>query len=312
MSQSTLHPKLDAWRQQINQLVLESNTAAVPPTPELARQGLATMTRLFVSEGPELARVCDKVHQDARGDIPLRYYQADQTPPKALLLFVHGGGHMAGSVAVYDPICRRLAASTGHGVLSIEYRLAPEHPWPSGLNDLQTIRLALPELCKQLELSAELPIYLMGDSGGGAMAATLCLQSTEDDHPKIQRLVLLYPSLDYRMQSESVKQFAEGYLLTAERMRWYFEQYLQGRAEPASISPLNMAVPKNFPETLIINAGFDPLRDEAVLFAQKLEAAGQSVQLSTYADMLHAYLNLERMAPEACAETYQQIAHFLA
>ncbi|OPX56373.1 hypothetical protein BTE48_04380 [Oceanospirillum multiglobuliferum] len=290
----------------------ELTTEAAKPTPESARQGLAAMTQHFVTDGPELHIVRDLLHKSVRDEIPLRYYQAEETCPKSVLVFVHGGGHMAGSIEVYEPICRRLAAATKQAVLAIEYRLAPEHPWPSGLNDLQTIRAALPDLLVEFGLPADLPIHLMGDSGGGAMAATLCLQSSEADLPKIEKLVLLYPSLDYRMDTESVRLFAEGYLLTAERMRWYFEQYLQGRAEPASISPLNMVVPHDFPEVLIINAGFDPLRDEAVSFWQKLNEAGHSARLSTYADMLHAYLNLERMVPEACAETYQQIAGFLA
>jgi len=151
----------------------------------------------------------------------------------------------------------------------------------------------------------------VGDSGGGAMAATVCLQSDTALTYALDKLVLIYPSLDYRMETESVKLFSEGYLLTAERMQWYFDNYLQGQADPLSISPLEMPLPDDFPEALIINAGFDPLRDEAELFKDKLVSAGLSAELSCYPDMLHAFLNLESMVPEVCDKVYREIADFL-
>ncbi len=312
MSSRDVHPKLESWRQYLNQLMAEQVAQGVDMTPEAARQGLADMTHHFTYPGPEVARADDLALDLEDRSIPLRYFQADSERPKELILFIHGGGHMAGSVDVYDPICRRIAHFTQQGVLSIDYRLAPENPWPCGLEDVRAVMAHLPSLLSGLDLPiTELNVHIMGDSGGGAMAATVCLQPDTGLTYALDKLVLIYPSLDYRMETESVRLFSEGYLLTAERMQWYFDNYLQGQADPLSISPLEMPLPDYFPQTLIINAGFDPLRDEAELFKDKLVGAGLSTELSCYPDMLHAFLNLESMVPEVCDKAYREIADFL-
>lgn len=322
MTATGVHPNLDAWRLQFHQLLAKLDAAGVQATPESARQALADLTARYVSPGPELIRVEDlELSLPDRG-VPLRFYQPDichaeqsqleQSKLTDLVLFIHGGGHMAGSVEVYDPICRRLAQASKQAVLSIEYRLAPEYPWPCGIDDVRAVMTHLPMLLDRLQLSlSDLNIHMMGDSGGGAMAATICLQPDHDLSFELQKLVLVYPSLDYRMETESVCEFGDEYMLTADRMRWYFDNYLQGQADPLSISPLEMPLPESFPDTLIINAGFDPLRDEAELFKDKLVDGGFSAELACYDDMLHAFLNLESMVPEVCERAYRQIAGFL-
>ena len=322
MTVTGVHPNLDTWRLQFHQLLAKLDAAGIQATPESARQALADLTARYVTPGPELARVEDLALSLPDRSISLRFYQAKreqvdkeaegQAKPTDLVLFVHGGGHMAGSIDVYDPICRRLAQASKQAVLSIEYRLAPEHPWPCGIDDVRAVMAHLPELLDRLQLPlAELNVHMMGDSGGGAMVATICLQPDNDLGFELQKLVLVYPSLDYRMETDSVRLFGDEYMLTADRMRWYFDNYLQEQADPLSISPLEMSLPGAFPETLIINAGFDPLKDEAELFKVKLVEAGFSAQLACYDDMLHAFLNLESMVPEVCERAYCQIADFL-
>ncbi len=327
MTATGVHPNLDAWRLQFHQLLAKLDAAGIQATPENARQALADLTARYVAPGPELARVEDLELSLPDRAVPLRFYQpqqhqVEQTPTEPgqsekgnltdLVLFVHGGGHMAGSVEVYDPICRRLAQTSKQAVLSIEYRLAPEHPWPCGIDDVRAVMTHLPALLDRLQLSlSDLNIHMIGDSGGGAMAATICLQPDYDLSFELQKLVLVYPSLDYRMETESVREFGDEYMLTADRMRWYFDNYLQEQADPLSISPLEMALPESFPDTLIVNAGFDPLRDEAELFKDKLVQGGFSAQLTCYDDMLHAFFNLESMVPEVCERAYCQIADFL-
>lgn len=312
MTATGVHPNLDAWRLQFHQLLAKLDAAGIQATPENARQALADLTARYVTPGPELTRVEDLKLSLPDRAVPLRFYQSSASAPKNLVLFVHGGGHMAGSVEVYDPICRRLAQTSKQAVLSIEYRLAPEHPWPCGIDDVRAVMTHLPALLDRLQLSlSDLNIHMMGDSGGGAMAATICLQPDHDLSFELQKLVLVYPSLDYRMETESVREFGDEYMLTADRMRWYFDNYLQEQTDPLSISPLEMALPESFPDTLIINAGFDPLRDEAELFKDKLVQGGFYVQLTCYDDMLHAFFNLESMVPEVCERAYCQIADFL-
>ena len=312
-----LHPALEHWRIQFNQLL-----ASLPPekkaaTPESARQALAAITARFVSAGPELLRVEDsilnleRVSEHNESALPLRLYQPVEAPD-TLILFVHGGGHMAGSIEVYDPICRRLAAATGTAVLAMDYPLSPEYPWPFGIEAVAELMARLPEVKPMLQLPLELRVVMAGDSGGAAMAATLCLEQPKSLAGYPEALVLLYPSLDYRMQADSVQQFSEGYFLTEERMRWYFDQYLQGKADPLSISPQAMPVPLHFPRTLLMSAGYDPLRDEAGYFFDKLCVAGVDVAGVCYEQMLHGFLNLESLVPEACEKAYNDISRFIA
>ncbi|WP_417596890.1 alpha/beta hydrolase [Oceanospirillum sp.] len=312
-----LHSTLEHWRIQFNQLV-----ASLPPeqktaTPERARQALAGITTRFVPKGPGLLRVenlvltlsCVSEHNVP--ELPLRLYQSVESP-EALMLFIHGGGHMAGSVDVYDPICRRLAQESGQAVLAMDYPLAPENPWPAGIQSVAELMRLLPQVLETFQLPSDIRVMMMGDSGGAAMAATLCLQQPKTLPGYPEALVLLYPSLDYRMQAGSIQQFSEGYFLTEERIRWYFDQYLQGKADPLSVSPLAMPVPSHFPRTLLMSAGYDPLRDEAGLFFEKLANAGADVEGVCYEQMLHAFLNLESLVPDVCQEVYNAISRFLA
>lgn len=314
---SPLHPALENWRQQFNALLASLPAEKKVATPESARQALANITARFVSAGPELLRVEDRILEAEelaeipRLPLPLRLYQAVEKPDM-LLLFIHGGGHMAGSIEVYDPICRRLAENTGQAVLAMDYPLAPENPWPAGIESVAELMARLPEVLDSFQLPANIRIVMMGDSGGAAMAATLCLQQPETLPGYPEALVLLYPSLDYRMQADSIQAFSEGYFLTEERMRWYFEQYLQGKADPLSISPLDMTVPAYFPKTLLMSAGYDPLRDEAGYFFEKLVEAGVDVEGVCYEQMLHAFLNLESLVPDVCQQAYNAISRFVA
>ncbi|SEG00153.1 alpha/beta hydrolase fold domain-containing protein [Oceanospirillum linum] len=312
-----LHPALEHWRIQFNQLL-----ASLPPeqktaTPEAARQALAGITSRFVCAGPELYRVegavlgGDDLTEALQCPLPLMLYQAVEKPD-ALVLFVHGGGHVAGSIEVYDPICRRLAQESGQAVLAMDYPLAPANPWPAGIKSVAELMRLLPHVLDTFQLSPGIRVMMIGDSGGAAMAATLCLQQPKTLPGYPEALVLLYPSLDYRMQAGSIQQFSEGYFLTEERMRWYFDQYLQGRVEPLSVSPSAMPVPSHFPRTLLMSAGYDPLRDEAGFFFGKLINAGVDVDGVCYEQMLHAFLNLESLVPEACQDAYNAISRFLA
>lgn len=304
-SLAPLHPSLDEWRLQFNALLASLPPDKQQPTPDLARQALAGLTARYVPAGPDLYRVQDAVFRE----LPLRLYQPAAYPER-ILIFIHGGGHMAGSIEVYDPICRRLADATGCAVLSLDYPLAPENPWPAGIESVAELMVGLPEILRRIGLPEGIAVSMVGDSGGAAMAATLCLQQAPELPGYPDDLVLIYPSLDYRMQSPSVWQFAEGYFLTVERMQWYFEQYLQGKADPLAISPQLMPVPDGFPRTLVISAGYDPLRDEAAAFLHKLTVAGVEAEGVCYQQMLHAFLNLESLVPEACQHLYQLCAHF--
>jgi acetyl esterase/lipase len=128
----------------------------------------------------------------------------------------------------------------------------------------------------------------------------------------IDSQVLIYPSLDYTLDHASVRENGQGYLLEQARMAWYFDRYFQENEDRHAASPLYMPIMPNLPPTLVISAGYCPLRDEALAYVERLATSGVSHRHRHFADMIHAYLNLEALVPDACAQTYQEIGRFLS
>lgn len=311
-----LPPALQHWLEQFNTLLRQSEQAGIAPSPELARQGLAGITAQFVTNAPEIARVTDGVIHLC--DIPCRIYHPNPDIALPVMLFFHGGGHMCGDIAVYDPICRKLAHHSQTIVVSIDYRLAPEHPYPAGLEDA---RFSLQQLFPTLDhyqCRYRNRVILAGDSAGGALAATI-IQSppftTEQTktlpRPNVEKLVLIYPSLDYTLTADSLRENSTGYVLETQKIDWYFQQYLQHRECRERVSPLFGNIPPAHPETLVITAGYCPIRDDGLHYQLRLQRAGIPCQHLHLEDMIHAYLNLEALVPAACQRTYQTIADFI-
>ncbi|GAA5233142.1 alpha/beta hydrolase [Verticiella sediminum] len=274
-----------------------------------ARDSLAALTQACAAPGPALARVLDG-EIDGRPAVPVRLY--DPTPGRELpvCLYLHGGGHMAGSIAVYDPVCRRLAQMADCRVVAVDYRLAPEHPYPCGLEDCARVLAALPAWLAARGCAAPGGITVAGDSGGGALTASLSMLAARRPELAIARQVLVYPSLDYTLAQPSVEENGNGYLLDAERIRWYFDHYFQGGEDRAAVSPLHMPA-AGLPPTLLVTAGFCPLRDEGYAYAGRLRAAGVPCQHLNLPGMVHAFLNLERLVPDACEAVYRAMGAFM-
>jgi len=148
----------------------------------------------------------------------------------------------------------------------------------------------------------------VGDSAGGAMAATLAHNSFHG--MEVDKLCLIYPSTSYRSDFPSVAEFGSGYLLEKRQLDWYGSQY-RGGHDPQKIAPLQLPMPSHYPATLIISAGYCPLRDDALYYVEKLREAGVAVTHHHYCDAIHAFLNLQSIMPEICARTYRDLAHFL-
>lgn len=311
-----LDPGLRAWLAAVNRAQAE-RAGAAPDTPSSVRQALATLTRKLGGQGPELPSICDTALVHERRRIPLRLYDPLPESDKPVCLFLHGGGHMAGGIEVYDAIARRLAAASGHLVVAVEYRLAPEHPYPAGLDDSLAVAAQLWPLLADRGVRVSPHLAIAGDSGGGALTATLCAHLARHPlpaHPggqyRLTRQVLIYPSLDYTLRHDSIARYGQGYLLEAKRIRWYFDHYFAHAEDRHAVSPLYMPA-AGLPPTLIITAGLCPLRDEALAYRASLEAAGVPVQHRDMPGLIHAYLNLHELVPEACAATYAAIGAFL-
>jgi len=279
-------------------------------TPTTTRDGLARLTSSMSSDNVQVDRVIDSVI-DGEPPIAVRVYhpQADTALP--VLMYCHGGGHMAGSIDVYDPICRKLALSSRHIVIAPEYRLAPEHPYPAALQDAQSVLRNYRDMLEKMDVKFDNRLCIGGDSGGGAMCASLAHMLRHDRDIRIERQVLVYPSLDYTMHLPSVTSNGRGYFLHADRMQWLFDHYFQHGEDRQSVSPLYMELDGYLPRSLIITAEFCPLRDEGIAYVERLQQAGISVQHLHFDDMIHAFLNLEAIAVDACQRLYDAVGEFL-
>ena len=151
---------------------------------------------------------------------------------------------------------------------------------------------------------------MAGDSGGGAMAATLA-HRYQHNPGLINKLVLIYPGLDYSMGHDSIESNGRGYLLHSDRIAWYFDHYLQDGQDRHEVSPLAMGMSATYPETLLVTAEFCPLRDEAFAYRDRLLSAGVACDHLHYDDLIHAFLNLQDLVPERCDHFYRQVGAFL-
>ena len=260
-----LPPELHNWLQGYNELLARLEREGFELTPETAREGLANLTAGLVTQSPDMASVIDIQAEGPCGPIPLRIYHPEPDEFRPLLFYLHGGGHMAGSIGVYDPICRKLALASGRIVVSVEYRLAPEHPYPAGLEDAETALRQIFDLLQQQGFRFQRRLAIGGDSGGGAMAATLAHYLQGDAEVDIEKQLLIYPSLDYTMRHASIEENGRGYLLHADKIGWYFDHYLQRGEDRRAVSPLHMDFTPRLPTTLLVTAAYDPLRDEGCL-----------------------------------------------
>ncbi|SDK64514.1 alpha/beta hydrolase [Microbulbifer yueqingensis] len=305
-----LDAKLAEWLQGFNAQLEQLKAAGFEPTPISAREGLANLTRGFVEPGPEMA-VCETLVPGPKFNVPVRIYRPESASPGPAIIYSHGGGHMAGSVSVYDPICRRIAAACGRTVISVDYRLAPENPYPAGLEDLLAVIRGAGTALEKKGVEHNGRWILMGDSGGGAMTASACRLLQHERH-QVAGQVLLYPSLDYTMQLPSIVDNGSGYLLEKEKIAWYFDNYFQGAENRCECSPLYGEFTENLPPTLVATAEFCPLRDEGIAYVKRLNDAGVEAQCLHFDSMIHAFLNMDALVPAACDRFYRHVAEFVA
>ncbi|SHF21634.1 Acetyl esterase/lipase [Microbulbifer donghaiensis] len=304
-----LDPKLAEWLEGVNAQVAQLKAAGFEPTPISARESLANLTSAFVAPGPQMV-VSETVVPGRRYNVPVRLYCPTEIESGPTIIYCHGGGHMAGSVTVYDPICRRIADQCRRRVVSVDYRLAPENPYPSGLEDLLSVVRGLGAALDRKKIAHDGRWLLMGDSGGGALCASASRLLQHERH-SIAAQVLVYPSLDYTMQLPSIDENGSGYLLEKEKIGWYFENYFQRTENRRDASPLYGEFTGKLPQTMLVTAEFCALRDEGFAYLEKLRQANIAAELLHFDDMVHAFLNLEALAPKACEKFYRHVSEFV-
>lgn len=216
------------------------------------------------------------------------------------LVYLHGGGWSVGSLATYEPLCRQLANASGQIVIWVEYRLAPESRYPAALNDTLAAWRWLRDHCEELGADPK-RLSIGGDSAGGNLAAVAALTLRDENGIKPWRQVLLYPCLDMSASLASHRKFADGYLLTAPLYAWYRNNYVGSTASRDNwrMSPLFAEEFGDLPPTILLYAGFDPLRDEAAAYTMKLALAGVPVEPLYFPDMIHGFLTMGGAIPAA-------------
>ena len=225
------------------------------------------------------------------GGVPARLYLPSAEKNLGLCVFMHGGGWVIGTLDSHDDVCRRLAMQSGHAVLSIDYRMAPEFPFPTPLEDCIAATRWARDNAASLGCDAS-RMVVCGDSAGGNLATLVAQHSGV----ALKMQLLVYPATDARCITESYCNNGEGFLLTAAAMDWFFGHYLsggKGSADDPLVSPLlaSDAVLAKMPPTLVITAEYDPLCDEGEQYAQKLTALGVPTSCVRYHGQIHAFLN---------------------
>jgi acetyl esterase len=271
--------------------------AGLPPfhtlDPIAARGLMATMQQgMPPYEGPR-ADVNDVFVQADDHAVGVRVY----SPPDSLgrLVYAHGGGWVLGELPMFDRVCHRLSVTSGFEVLSVDYRLAPEHPYPAALDDVvSVVRWAAGR-------SPRGPLALAGDSAGGNLAAAAALRLRDEDGPRIALQALLYPVCDRELDTPSQILHADGPFVTGRDMEWYWRHYLgvtEVEAAPYAC-PLRASILTGLPPAHVVLAGHDPLHDEGMAYAGRLQAAGVPVTIDDRAAMPHGFAAMEGVIDDA-------------
>jgi acetyl esterase len=297
----------------LNMIELAGNGPIEQQTPEQVREGYARLAAMMSRE--DVASVADRSVPTPAGDVPVRVYvplgdgaagadAADGGRARPVLVYLHGGGWTMGSVETHDNTCRSLANGSGAVVVSVEYRLAPEHPYPAALDDCEAAIRWVADNAGELGVDAG-RLAIGGDSAGGNLAAVLA-QRLRDGGPPIRFQLLVYPAVDMTLAHPSFEENAEGYFLTKGAMLWFGHNYLGAvEIDPTDprVSPL-LAAPEalaGLPPALVITAEYDPLRDEGEAYAAALRAAGVEATATRYDGVIHGFFQLPDAIPEGKA-----------
>jgi len=215
---------------------------------------------------------------------------------RPVLVYFHGGGWVRGDLDTHDGLCRLLAEAADCVVVSVDYRRAPEHPFPTPVHDAYAATAWVAEHAELVGGDGD-RIAVGGDSAGGNLAAAVTLLARERDGPDIDHQVLLYPVTDYDLDTDSYHENESGYLLSRASMRWYWERYLDDVVDGANpyASPLRAPDLSGLPSATVVTAGYDPLRDEGAAYADRLQEAGVAVTHANYPGMVHVFASFPEL-----------------
>jgi acetyl esterase len=296
---------------ELRSLLDQQATSGRPP---LHHQSVEQARAFHVADAAALngppapvAAVADRRVPGPAGELPVRVYTPEGEPPFPIVVFFHGGGWVVGTLDTYDPLCRALAAATPAVVVSVDYRLAPEHRWPAAVEDAYAATEWASRNAAALG-GVQHRLAVAGDSAGGNLAAVVALGARDRGGPAIAFQLLVYPALDAAGDTASWREYADGYHLTADGMRWYWDHYLGGADGAApDASPLRAAFVGGLPPALVIGAEYDILRDEGEAYAARLAEAGVDASASRHAGVVHGFVRW-RAVTGAAGDALQEAA----
>jgi acetyl esterase len=284
-------------------------------SPEAARNDYRRGLAKTEIVPPEIGGTSDfDVPRDARALRLRKYIPAKRgTDAEAAIMFVHGGGCVIGDLETHDVFCRTLCHDTRATVLSLDYRLAPEHPFPAAVEDTVAALEWLSHEARALGLDPA-RIAVAGDSAGGGLAAVALHETKGRLAAPVRGQALIYPALDLRGRLPSRKELADQFPIPRDMIDWFFDHYF-GNAWPFTDPRAIPSLYEDYtglPPALVITAGYDPLRDEGAEYAETLAAAGVPVDYECYEGTIHGFMNMGRVLRSAHGRTRHRIASWLA
>jgi acetyl esterase len=293
---SGLHPQLAA-------LIERAAKSPLPPyyevPPVVARRFYRDTRGALTPDPPAVESVQLLIAPSPAGPVPVRAYRpkgAGKDEVLPALAFFHGGGWVIGDLDTHDVVCRTLANGARCAVFSVEYRKAPEAPFPAAVDDCFSALSFVVKNSSTLNINSK-QIAVGGDSAGGNLAAVMALMARDAGGPALSFQLLIYPGVDQRMEHDSIDRNGEGYFLTKKSMLYFRSHYLPKKEDWLDwrASPLLAKSLAKLPPAFVMTAGFDPLVDEGKAYADRLAKEGVKVEYKNYADMVHGFITMGRV-----------------
>jgi acetyl esterase len=269
--------------------------------PDMVRQIFIGMMQLNGPRDVAVGKIENFFIPGPGGEIRARAYAPiAAVGPQPTLIFFHGGGFVAGGVETHDGLCRQLAAEGGFKVVAVDYRLAPEHPYPAAVEDAWAASQWIEQNAAQLGVDAG-RLAVGGDSAGGMLAAIVTQKAKEKGGLRFAYQLLMFPNTQFGGDTSSLNEFAMGYFLERRTIEYFMDLYLPPGTDKnaPAVSPLRAKDFSGLPPAYVMLAGYDPLHDEGLAYAEKLRAAGVKVTIADYPDMVHAFIYLQTVLPQA-------------